>query len=70
MRKKEEKMEMKKRKEIFLMRFSVSRGAKVRQSCRSRKMLTRIDYLLAKIGADTAENEPSKILFCLAEKSE
>ena len=43
----------------FLPRFSVSSGAKVWQSCRSRKMLKN-DYLLAKIGVDTAENEPRK----------
>ena len=48
----------------FLLRFSVSSGAKVWYSCRSRKMLKN-DYLLAKIGADTAENEPPKVwLFC------
>ena len=41
----------------FLPRFSVSSGAKMLQSCRSQKMLNN-DYLLAMIGADTAENEP------------
>ena len=35
-------------------------GAKECQSCRSRKMLKN-GYLLAKIGADTAENEPLKV---------
>ena len=44
----------------FLLRFSVSNGAKVWQSCRSRQM-EHNDYLIAKIGADTAENEPSKV---------
>ena len=36
------------------------RGAKVYQSCRSRKMLQNA-YLLAKFYADTAQNEPSKV---------
>ena len=40
----------------FLLRFSVSNGAKVWQSCRSRQMEEN-DYFIAKIGADTAENE-------------
>ena len=44
-----------------------SKGAKVWQSCRSRKKLQN-EYLLAKIGVDTAANEPSK-LDHLAEKS-
>ena len=44
----------------FLLRFSVSSGAKVRQSCRSRQMLQN-DYAIAKICDDTAENEPSKV---------
>ena len=35
-------------------------GAKVCQSCRSRKMLQN-EYLLAKFGFDTAENEPLKV---------
>ena len=35
-------------------------GAKECQSCRSRKMLKN-GYLLAKIGADTAENEPLNV---------
>ena len=35
-------------------------GAKEYGSDRSRKMLKN-EYLLAKIGADTAENEPSKV---------
>ena len=45
-------------------RIWVRSGAKVCQSCRSRKMLKN-DYLLAKIGFDTAENEPSKVWTCL-----
>ena len=44
----------------ILLRFSISSGAKVWQSCRSRKILQN-EYLLAKFGADTAENEPSKV---------
>ena len=36
------------------------RGAKECQSCRSRKMLQN-EYLIARIGADAEENEPSKI---------
>ena len=43
-----------------LRRFWVSSGAKVWQSCRSRKTLQN-EYLDAKIGVDTAENEPSKV---------
>ena len=35
-------------------------GAKVRKSCRSRQELSN-EYLLAKIGVDTAENEPLKV---------
>ena len=42
-----------------LRRFWASSGAKVRQSCRFRKTLQN-DALDAKIGVDTAENEPSK----------
>ena len=45
-------------------RILVRSGAKVWQSCRSRKILKN-DYLLAKIGFDTAENEPSKVWTCL-----
>ena len=36
------------------------RGAKEYKSCRSRQELSN-EYLLAKIGFDTAENEPSKV---------
>ena len=43
-----------------LRRFWVSSGAKVWESCRSRKTLQN-EYLDAKIGVDTAENEPSKL---------
>ena len=43
-----------------LRRFWVSSGAKVWESCRSRKTLQN-EYLDAKIGVDTAENEPSKV---------
>jgi len=35
-------------------------GAKVYESCRFRKMLKNA-YLAAKIGFDTADNEPSKV---------
>ena len=44
----------------ILLRFLDSKGAKVPESCRSRKILQN-EYLLAKFGADTAENEPSKV---------
>ena len=37
-----------------------SNGAKVCHSCRSRQV-EQNDYLIAKIGADTEENEPSKV---------
>ena len=43
----------------FLKKFAFRSGAKVCESCRSRKMLKN-DYLVAKIGVDTAENEPFK----------
>ena len=41
--------------------FCVWSGAKVFESCRSRKMLQNA-YLDAKIGVDTEENEASKVL--------
>ena len=44
----------------FFLGFSVPRGAKVWESCRSRKMLKN-ETLIAKIGVDTEENEPSKV---------
>ena len=44
--------------ELFFI-FSVRSGAKVCQSCKSGKMLKNA-YLDAKIGVDTAENEPSE----------
>ena len=44
----------------ILLRFSISSGAKVWQSCRSRKILQN-EYSLAKFGVDTEENEPSKV---------
>ena len=47
---------------FFSRQFSTwdSKGAKVCKSCRSRKML-KDEYLVAKIGFDTEENEPSKV---------
>ena len=44
-----------------LLGFSLSTGAKECQYCRYRKMLKNA-YLDAKIGFDTEENEPSKVL--------
>ena len=44
---------------IFSPKIWVPSGAKVCKSCRSWKMLQN-DYLVAKIGVDTAENEPRK----------
>ena len=41
----------------FLLEFWDLSGAKECESCRSRKALQN-DYLIAKIGVDTAENEP------------
>ena len=41
----------------FLLKFRILSGAKVDKSIRSRKMLQN-EYLVAKIGVDTAENEP------------
>ena len=41
----------------FLLKSWILRGAKVDKSIRSRKMLQN-EYLVAKIGVDTAENEP------------
>ena len=43
-----------------LLKFWHLRGAKDCKSCRPRKMLKN-EYLVAKIGFDTAENEPSKV---------
>ena len=43
-----------------LLKFWIWSGAKVCKSCRSRKMLKN-EYLDAKIGLDTEENEPSKV---------
>ena len=47
-----------------ICKFWIRSGAKVCESCRSWKMLKN-DYLLAKIGFDTAENEPSKVWLLL-----
>ena len=44
----------------FLLKFWDLSGAKVCKSCRSRQELSN-EYLLAKIGVDTAENEPLKV---------
>ena len=46
--------------EQFSPKIWVPSGAKVCKSCRSWNMLKK-DYLVAKIGVDTAENEPSKV---------
>ena len=43
-----------------LLKFCVRSGAKEQQSDRSRQELSN-EYLIAKIGFDTAENEPSKV---------
>ena len=43
-----------------LIKFLVWNGAKVCESCRSRKMLQN-EYLDVKIGFDTAGNEPSQV---------
>ena len=51
---------MRKKFDEFLRIFWVWSGAKVCKSCRSRKMLKNA-YLVAKIGFDTEENEPSKV---------
>ena len=45
---------------FFFSTFRFQSGAKECKSCRSRKMLQN-GYLLAKIGVDRAENEPSKV---------
>ena len=45
----------------FLLKIWILSGAKVDKSIRSRKMLQN-EYLVAKIGGDTAENEPLQIL--------
>jgi len=48
----------------ILLRLSVWRGAKECQLCRSRKNMQNehlVTILVAKIGADTAENETSKV---------
>ena len=46
--------------DFFCLRFSVLRGANECQCCRFRKMLQN-EYLIARIGADAEENEPSKV---------
>ena len=46
--------------EAFFLKNSVSIGAKDWKSCRSRKTLQN-EYLVVKIGVDTAENEPFKV---------
>ena len=43
-----------------ILNFRVSSGAKMRISCRARKTLQN-EQLVAKIGVDTDENEPSEI---------
>ena len=44
----------------FYVNFLGLSGAKAHKSCRSRKMLQN-EYLVAKIGDDTAENEPCEV---------
>ena len=44
----------------FWLKFCDLSGAKVCNSCRSRQELSN-EYLPAKIGVDTAENEPLKV---------
>ena len=52
--------------EELLMVFQLdSKGAKACKSCRSRQELSN-EYLLAKFGFDTAENEPLKVCQKLA----
>ena len=43
-----------------MQKFCVQSGLKEYKSCRSRKMLKN-EYLVTKIGLDTAENEPEKV---------
>lgn len=45
-----------------LRTFGIWSGAKANRSCRSQKMLYN-ESLLANIGFDTTENEPSKFIF-------
>ena len=45
---------------IVLLKCGGLSGAEVCKSCRSRKMLSN-EHLLAKIGVDTAENEPLEV---------
>ena len=44
----------------FLLKYWDLSGAKACKSCRSRQELSN-EYLIAKFGIDTAENEPSKV---------
>ena len=46
----------------FWVKFLYLSGAKVCTSCRSRRELPN-EYLVAKIGVDTAENEPVKVVW-------
>jgi len=49
-----------KKKDESLLKYWDLSGAKACKSCRSRQELSN-EYLLAKIGVDTAENEPLKV---------
>ena len=53
-------LEIAKQLDAFLMTFSGLSGAKVCKSCRSRQELSN-EYLLAKFGVDTEENEPCTV---------
>ncbi len=50
---------------LFMVFLLDSKGAKACKSCRSRQELSN-EYLLAKFGFDTAENEPLKVCQKLA----
>ena len=50
----------------FLLKIWVLSGAKVDQSSKSRKLLQN-EYLVGKIGVDTAENEPLSGTGCACE---
>ena len=53
---------------LFMVFLSDSKGTKVCKSCRSCQELAN-EYLLAKFGVDTAENEPCKVCPLSAHRS-
>ena len=53
----------KKLQQVLMKKLILENGAKACKSCRSRQELSN-EYLLAKFGVDTEENEPYKVCSC------